>query len=187
MIINRRLLFWMSTITIVFFSIIGIAIIVGLQHRSLYHLLLTTAWQQQLLYGTIYGTAIALIAISLIETDYLKPVTHFFQNLFQKSKLSYIDIIFASICAGIGEELFFRGAIQYYLDIWITALLFVAMHGYLNPNNIRISIYGCLMVLMSAGLGYLTLYTGLLSAMVAHTVFDIIMFRHLIKEVERSE
>jgi len=66
------------------------------------------------------------------------------------------------------------------MGIIITAILFVAIHGYLNPRNWRISIYG---VFMTAGivlLGYLAETMGLLVAIVAHTIIDIYLLNRMI-------
>ncbi|MBK7566807.1 MAG: CPBP family intramembrane metalloprotease [Bacteroidetes bacterium] len=43
-------------------------------------------------------------------------------------------MLFLSFCAGVGEELLFRGAIQPWLGIWLTALLFI-FYTDLNPKD----------------------------------------------------
>lgn len=105
----------------------------------------------------------------------MKETKTLFRNLLKPLEFSLPDIIFLSICAGLGEEILFRGSLQYILGIWPTALLFVALHGYLNPWNWKLSIYGVYMVALAAGLGYLYDYIGLFSAVTAHFLFDFIM------------
>ena len=95
--------------------------------------------------------------------------------------LNLVGIIFLSLCAGIGEELFFRAGIQPFLGVWWTAVFFVLLHGYLNPKNVRISIYGLVMVGIIAGFGYLFKYCGIFSAITAHAVFDMVLFFSMIK------
>ncbi|MCG8321784.1 MAG: CPBP family intramembrane metalloprotease [Cytophagales bacterium] len=133
----------------------------------------------QVLVGVIYGSGAALLGWRIVELPYLKPTMKFFAALIRPLKLNIPEIVFISFCAGVGEEVFCRGAIQPYLGIWITAVLFVAMHGYLNPFNLRISVYGLFMTLIIAGLGYLTIKLGLLSAIIAHTCVDIILLYKL--------
>jgi membrane protease YdiL (CAAX protease family) len=53
------------------------------------------------------------------------------------------------------------------------------MHGYLNPRDWPIALYGMLMVLVVAGMGYLYDYSGLFAAMAAHTLIDVAIFTSL--------
>ena len=85
-------------------------------------------------------------------------------------------IIFISFCAGVGEEILFRGVLQPLIGIWITAVLFVAIHGYLNPVNWRISIYGIYLTLVIGIIGHLTDWLGLTTAIIAHMIIDVILF-----------
>ncbi len=180
--INRKILFFLSLFTLVIFSLAGLGIIHFFREdKTVIQLMAgSQTWLWQIVYGLGYGLGIALIAISLVETPFLRPVTAYFRTLFKHTEIKFIDILFASLSAGIGEELLFRGGLQYFLGIWITAIIFVAIHGYLNPNNSKLFVYGLLMVLLSAGLGYLCDYVGLVSAMAGHAMFDVVMFCHLI-------
>ncbi|MDQ3536108.1 MAG: CPBP family intramembrane metalloprotease, partial [Bacteroidota bacterium] len=96
--------------------------------------------------------------------------------------LNYFNIILVSLCAGIGEEIFFRAALQPIIGIWPTAIIFVILHCYINPRNWRISIYGFFMIIIMLGIGYLYETVGLISVMVAHTVIDIILFYMLMNK-----
>lgn len=133
----------------------------------------------QLAVGIGYGGITAVIGWQIVRTKLLKPVRSFFSQLIRSFHLSGPEIIFISLCAGIGEEILFRGAIQPFLGVWITAVLFVAIHGYLNPLNWRLAIYGIYMTLIIAGLGYMTIHLGLVSAMAGHTAIDIVLLAAL--------
>lgn len=100
--------------------------------------------------------------------------------------MTYPLIIFVSLCAGIGEEIFFRGIIQPYLGIVVTAIIFVAIHGYLNPKNLKITVYGVYMVFAIMLLGYLTDKFGLITAITAHTVIDVVLLIKTKKMLARS-
>jgi membrane protease YdiL (CAAX protease family) len=92
------------------------------------------------------------------------------------------DGIFLSLCAGIGEELLFRSGIQTYLGWQITSVLFVALHGYLNPWNWRFSVYGLLVLpfIILISIGFYEF--GLWFAVAAHFSYDAVLFTIMIKE-----
>jgi len=67
--------------------------------------------------------------------------------------------------------------IQPLLGIWITSIIFVGLHGYFKFKSARHIIFGVLMFGLSMGLGYLFEEAGLIAAMVAHAVYDLIMLK----------
>lgn len=136
----------------------------------------------QLMIGLASGLLISVVAWKIVSLPYLKSVKSFFQDVISDLKMNDVQILFVSICAGIGEELLFRGAIQPVLGIWITSLVFVAVHGYLNPKNLRITLYGIFMTVSIVYLGYLTEYIGIVSSMTAHTIVDIYLLKKLTSE-----
>lgn len=93
--------------------------------------------------------------------------------LFLKSETVWIllvNLFIIAIIPGIGEELFFRGFVQKtflrvlnpHVGIWITAVLFSAVHFQFMGFIPR--------MLLGAYLGYLAYYTGsILPSMLAHT------------------
>jgi membrane protease YdiL (CAAX protease family) len=86
------------------------------------------------------------------------------------------DAIFLSFCAGFGEELLFRSGVQYYLGIVLTSVIFVAIHGYLNPKNWRYSMYGLIVMpfILLLSMGFETF--GLWFAISAHFAYDAVLF-----------
>jgi len=127
----------------------------------------------QLLVGAVVGMLAGVAAWWWIQQDFMRAVRTKYVHLFQSFRLRMSDIIIISLSAGIGEELFFRGAIQPYLGVVWTALLFVALHGYLNPKDWRMASYGVLMTLIIIALGYMTEVIGIVSAMMAHVMIDL--------------
>lgn len=168
--------------TLLFFGLGGIFIIEQFHGKS-FVTILQSGWSipLQLLTGTVYGLVSAGIALFIITRDFFAEERNFYYRLFSDWNLNYPGIIFISLCAGVGEEIFFRAGIQPLIGIWITAIIFVALHGYLNPFNWKISIYGISVLLIMAGIGYLFEYTGLITVMTAHTVFDIVLFVCMMK------
>ncbi len=106
----------------------------------------------------------------------------FFAKMIGQLDPKIYHIIFYSTCAAVGEEILFRGAIQPFLGIWWTSVLFIFLHGYLNPYNWQITLYGVFMVMISAGLGYLYELLGIYAAMFAHFIYDLVMFLFLRRE-----
>ena len=166
--------------TLLIFGLGGYYLIVSVQEKVFLEVLLGgMSIPAQLGIGSGYGLLAALVAIGIISLDFFKKEKKFYHNLIAQLNLNLGSIIFLSLCAGIAEELFFRGGLQPLLGLWLTSIIFVAIHGYLNPFNWRISVYGTAMVFFIAGMGYLFREVGLISAMAAHTMLDVILFLHM--------
>lgn len=128
---------------------------------------------KQILIGAGFGLVATFISWQLIQSRILKDIRRFFFKLLKPFDFRIKDIILISLSAGIGEEILFRGSLQPLMGIWLTALLFVMLHGYISIRNPQLSIYGFFMVVVAAGFGYLTKHVGLVSAITAHSVIDI--------------
>lgn len=168
--------------TLFFFGIGGILIIELLQDQRISFIIgKGFSFPYQLTIGVLTGLVAAGIALFIISRKFFQKERAFYYSLISKLDLNLAGIIFLSLCAGIGEELFFRAGIQPFLGIWWTAVFFVLLHGYLNPKNVRISIYGLVMVGIIGGFGYLFNYIGIFSAIAAHAVFDMVLFVTMVK------
>lgn len=177
---SRKTFFLLGLFTLLGFTSLGGLIIEQFQDRRFFNIFSGNySIFMQIMIGLAYGYLAAWLAWQLIKTPILKSTLTFFSNLVKRLNLRFIDIVFISFCAGAGEEILFRGAIQPYLGIWLTAILFVALHGYMNPFNWRISIYGILMCLIIAGIGFINDYVGLTSAIAAHFMIDVYLFMAL--------
>ena len=135
----------------------------------------------QITIGIFFGIITAKAGWQIVELPTLSKTKAFFTSLIKPLKLNFIQIIFISVCAGIGEELFFRGGIQPLLGVWMTAILFVLLHGYLNPFNLPLTYYGIYMVLVIGVLGLMTEHFGIMTAMISHSIIDIILLSELSK------
>lgn len=133
---------------------------------------------------TVIGIAIGLVsgyaAYALIQRPFMAPVRDKYSAMFGEFDLGISEIWFISFCAGVGEELLFRGALQPLLGIPLTSVIFVAIHGYLNPANWRLSIYGIFMTCVIALIGWSAQYFGLITAVFAHMIIDVILLGALI-------
>ena len=172
----------LAAATLVVMGGLGLIFIPQARNMSLINYLKgpTAIWIQVLL-GTAIGWLIALTAWQIVSLPYLNDTRAFFSNLFRPYRLTWIDILFISFCAGVGEELLFRGVIQAYLGISWTAIIFVFLHGYLNPFNRPLSLYGLFMVLAIAIIGYMAERIGIMAACIAHFWVDVFLLTKLTK------
>lgn len=139
--------------------------------------------------GLAFGAVAGFIGLLLLKLPQLKQTSTFYAKLFKGLDLHWSDILFYSFCAGVGEEILFRGALQPLLGLWFTAILFVILHGYIAFKDWKKTMYGIFLIVISAGFGYLTVYFDLYAAMAAHFIYDVIMFLKLRKDSKslRSE
>jgi membrane protease YdiL (CAAX protease family) len=177
----------LGLLTLLFFGIGGILIIELYNERSFLEELVR-GWDisLQVIIGILYGLTSSLICIMIINREFFKAEKQYYQKKIANFEINNFNIILISLCAGIGEEIFFRAALQPILGIWTTAIIFVMLHGYINPFNWRISIYGFLMIFVMSGIGYLYDKVGLISVMVAHSVIDIVLFKLLLKGIKNE-
>ena len=86
------------------------------------------------------------------------------------------SIVVVSILAGVGEELLFRAALQPWIGIWSTSLLFgiahsgtARLHEGISPGKLAYLVFA-----IAAGvlLGLLYQSAGLLASMTAHAAYD---------------
>lgn len=166
----------LALISLVVFSILGLYFADRAREPSILQFLqgVRPMWLQ-LSMGLAVGLVAGGMAWWWISQDFMSSVRNKYVNLFQSFRLSMADIVVISLCAGIGEELFFRGAIQSYLGVIWTSVLFVALHGYLDPRDWRMASYGLLMTLIIVALGYMTEVIGIASSVVAHVMIDLVL------------
>lgn len=177
---NRRIFLLLALGTLLLLGGLGVVLVPLARDVNIFIFLRGHATlYTQLIVGVLSGMAVALLAWQLINIPYLSATRDFFKQIITGLKMNTVQIVFVSLCAGIGEELLFRGAIQPVAGIWITSVIFVAVHGYLNPYNLKISLYGVFMTFSIVYIGYLTERFGILSSMVAHSIIDIYLLQKL--------
>jgi membrane protease YdiL (CAAX protease family) len=136
--------------------------------------------------GLEFGFVYAFLCYILLQSSLFDKIPLKIDSIIERMNLKVRDGIFLSLCAGVGEELLFRSGIQTYLGWQITSVLFVAMHGYLNPWNWRFSLYGLLVLpfIFLLSIGFYRF--GLWFAVAAHFSYDAVLFTIMIKE-KRSD
>ena len=138
---------------------------------------------EPILFGLQAGFIYAAFAVVLLSSDFLKDERTNQSKLLKKLNLNAFDMIFLSICAGVGEELLFRIGIQFYLGPIITTLIFVGLHGYYSLKNWAINVYGILITPFILILAYGLDTFGLWFCIAAHTMYDVVLFFTYAKKV----
>jgi len=172
----------MALATIIFFGLGGAAIIVWWQGRELPNVFTvhpSVGWQ--ILIGVIGGTLLGLLAQFIVSRKAMGNMGLRYGALIQSLQTTPADRIMISLCAGVGEEIFFRGALQYWLGIPATAIIFVAIHGYLDPRDRKLFLYGLFMTAIMVGFGYVTEIYGLWAPIAAHMMIDVVLLEYLNK------
>lgn len=128
--------------------------------------------------GLLYGFLSALAVIFIMRHPVMTREEARYKDMLGPLNLRWRDIIFLSFCAGFGEEMFFRAFLQPHTGIWLGSVIFVVLHGYLNPKR-PIFFYGLFLVFDIAGMGWLFDNIGPWSAVSAHFLIDVILLAHL--------
>lgn len=127
--------------------------------------------------GWIIGALYAYFALIFMQSEVFDNAPVNIERIIRRMNLNIWDCLFISFCAGFGEELLFRAGVQYYLGPIITSIIFVAIHGYLNPLNWRMSLYGLIVLPFILLISYGYYEFGLWFSIGAHFSYDFILFR----------
>lgn len=86
------------------------------------------------------------------------------------------ELMFLSICAGFGEEILFRLALQEWLHPLIAAVFFVTIHGYINPKDWSTTKYGICVLFFIIVISYALEPLGIWFCIAAHITYDFVLF-----------
>lgn len=186
---KTRQLYWAMGITLFGLGGLGIGLMYAFvpEGRKALSGLGFAEWYKAIVAGTLFAALSLPFLVGLLETPFLQPTRRFFAALMADYRVRWWQIWLLSACAGIGEEILFRGALQPLLGLPLTALLFVFLHGYLNPLNRPLFLYGILLCLVSAGFGYLFVAFSLPAAMIAHFWIDVVLLYYLRRHRPQAE
>ena len=141
----------------------------------------------QVMIGLCAGTVAALLVMFLSSWSPIADILDDFAlfRVIANTKFSAFDRVQISLFAGTGEEILFRGAIQPLLGIWVTSIIFIAIHGYFKFKSIGHILFGLMLFGLSMMLGVLYEISGLISAMAAHAIYDLVMLEWVKRRGER--
>lgn len=127
--------------------------------------------------GIEYGIAFGILILIFTNTETARKSFSVQHQLIRSLRLNIVDILFLSLCAGFGEEILFRVAIQQWLHPILASIAFVAIHGYINPLDLDTTKYGLLVCLFILVLSYaISGEQGLWFCIAAHASYDFVLF-----------
>jgi uncharacterized protein len=179
----KKRLHIMGLITLIVFPIPSFLYLHLFKEHSLYQFLQLNRISDNFIFlGIEFGIIYSFLVLLIMRASIFQSIPDKIELLLQSLKLNIFDCVFLSLCAGIGEELLFRSGVQDILGPWFTSVLFVAIHGYLNPFNLKKSMYGLLVLpfIILISLAYTSF--GLWFCIGAHFSYDLVLFLALRKE-----
>ena len=140
-------------------------------------------WPVQAACGIVIGLLVTVPAGVLINrVSSLDPLRRQLVDIVSRADLSGFNPLWFSLCAGIGEEMLFRGALQPLLGIGLTSVIFTALHartgGFQSMNRMK-AVYALIVLLISMLLGTVFTQIGLIAAIIMHIVIDLIALTNL--------
>jgi hypothetical protein len=175
--VSKRSLYILGAITLLIFPLptfFGLYFIEGIDPWEILDLENLTAYKMGL--GMEIGALYAFVALAFMNARVFREMPSRIENIVRKMRLTFWDCVFLSICAGVGEELLFRSGVQFYFGPLITSVFFVAIHGYLNPFNWRMSLYGLIVLPFILLISYGLEEFGLWFCIGAHFMYDLVLF-----------
>ena len=132
---------------------------------------------EQLLTGLGAGVVSALVILFFSTRPPMSQVLDDFMifRIISRTEFTLFDKVQISLFAGAGEEILFRGTIQPLIGIWLTSVLFIAIHGYISIKSAGHILFTVLLLGLSVMLGFLFELSGIVAAMTAHAVYDLVM------------
>jgi uncharacterized protein len=122
----------------------------------------------------ICGAGLAgLVSLAGSKIRIFKEILDILIGFVRDYKLNLFDIFFISLTAAFCEEILFRAVLQPMWGIYITSFAFILLHGYFNPLNWKMSVFGLIMFCVSLIIGSIYIKYGLVPAMLFHFSYDL--------------
>jgi membrane protease YdiL (CAAX protease family) len=160
------------------FSLLGVGLFLRRDiGQTLQRLGLNRVWLSHIGLGAVAGLLLYALQFGLIAgwasfaPDSLTQQSSAAQELFNLFSGSLLLGLLLAVTTGIGEELFFRGALQPIFGIFWTSIFFVLLH-----SQYILTFASLVIFLVSIGFGLLARRFSTVTAMVAHVVYNFIPF-----------
>jgi membrane protease YdiL (CAAX protease family) len=136
--------------------------------------------------GAVIGAALASANATLVaRLSAFARVRRLAHHAVEGIEPRWHTIVVVALAAGIGEEVFFRGALDPLAGRWLTAAAFVALHGALRIRDRNGLAFAAFLYAASVGLSALKAWNGLEAAIAAHTCYDLVMLLWLVNGASR--
>jgi uncharacterized protein len=186
--LSKRGIYILGIITLLIFPIPAFLYLYFFEDYSLEEFIRwNEIWKPETVLGMNLGIVYAFFALVFMGAPVFEKLPNRVEMLVKNMRLNAWDALFLSICAGVGEELLFRAGMQSIFGPWITSVFFVAIHGYLNPMNWRMSLYGLIILpfIFLISFGYNTF--GQWFSIGAHFSYDFVLFMALISDTKNDQ
>ncbi|MCH2228845.1 MAG: CPBP family intramembrane metalloprotease [Crocinitomicaceae bacterium] len=174
---SKRSIYLLGTITLLLFPVptfVGLYWFEDILPLEIFEFKNLTTFK--LILGIQLGIVYAFLALLFMQARIFQEMPTRVEHLVRSMNLNLFDCFFLSVCAGVGEEILFRSGIQFYLGPIITTVIFVAIHGYLNPFNWKMSLYGFIVLPFILLISYGYEEFGLWFSIGAHFSYDFVLF-----------
>lgn len=121
------------------------------------------------LLGLLAGVAMTLL---VLHVKFFAPVREIGSEMVRLLNPTLLDCLVLSLCAGWGEELLFRGALQPWIGFVAASALFALAHGITPRLTKGVLIYVSAVFVIGLGLGIVYERVGIFAAMSAHACYD---------------
>jgi hypothetical protein len=128
-----------------------------------------------------FGILFGLISIWYTEHPYFEKELSNISNRLDGVKINRWNAFYISVCAGVGEEVFFRAALQPLLGIWVCSFVFVAIHLYFSFKSWKINLFGIALTLFIVVLGWGFETFSLWHAIAGHFAYDFVLLNYMRK------
>jgi len=171
-----------ASLALAIFLVAAAWLVRWLSHRSMATLFSLDALALRTGIGLAIGILLASInAILVTRLPAFARGRHLAHHAVEGIEPRWHTILLVALAAGIGEEIFFRGALDPVAGRWITGVIFVALHGALRIRSRSSLAFAAFLYAASVGLSALNAWQGLEAAMAAHACYDLVMLLWLVK------
>jgi len=135
----------------------------------------------RLVIGAAIGSALAIFnAVLVARLPAFERVRRLAHHAVEGIEPRWHTMVIVALAAGVGEEFFFRGALDALVGPWFTALGFVIVHGAIRIRDRNGLMFATFLYAASVGLSALNAWRGLEAAMAAHACYDLVMLLWLV-------
>lgn len=135
----------------------------------------------RLVIGAAIGSALAIFnAVLVARLPAFERVRRLAHHAVEGIEPRWHTMVIVALAAGVGEEFFFRGALDPLVGPWFTALGFVIVHGAIKIRDRNGLMFATFLYAASVGLSALNAWQGLEAAMAAHACYDLVMLLWLV-------
>jgi len=126
--------------------------------------------------GVVIGASLAATnALIVSRLSFFARVRRLAYHAVEGIEPRWHTMVVVALSAGIGEEFFFRGAIDPVIGRWFTALGFVILHGAIRIRDRNGLLFAAFLYASSMGLSALNAWQGLEAAIASHACYDLVM------------